>query len=241
MFQVKTNPLSSDISPFDNQVNKSDDPLPIGNYNYIFCGKKGSGKSTLMLNLLKRKSSPYYRIFDKVFLCSPTAGRDEKFAPLIEELSEEGQFYDTLNDDVVDQIVRKLEASNEEFKKEHPKMTPRNLLIIDDCIHLLPSSIQHSSINQLFTNQRHMKLSIWICTQQFTKLNRLIRTNADLISFFPTDNRKEFQTLEEELSIDPKLLKKVYDFATDTNNGFLHISLAGRKPSFFKKFDKILI
>lgn len=241
MFQVKTNPLSCEIAPFDNQVNKSDDPLPIGNYIYIFCGRAGSGKSTLMLNLLRRKSSPYHRIFDKVFLCSPTAKRDEKFAPLIDELSEDGQFYDAINDDVVDQILQKLEVSNEEFKKEHPKMTPRNLLIIDDCIHLLPSSMQHSAINQIFVNLRHSKLSVWICTQQFTKLNRLIRTNANLISFFPTDSRKEFQTLEEELAIDPKLLKKVYDFATDSNNGFLHISLAGRKPSFFKKFDKILI
>ena len=161
--------------------------------------------------------------------------------PLIEELSEEGQFYDTLNDEIIQQIVDKIKSSNEEYKKEHPKMIPRNLLIIDDCIHLLPSSTQHSSINQIFVGLRHMKLSVWICTQQFTKLNRLIRTNANLISFFPTDSRKEFQTLEEELSIDPKLLKSVYDFATDANNGFLHISLCGRKPAFFKKFDKILI
>lgn len=241
MFQVKTNPLSCEIAPFDNQVNKSDDPLPIGNYVHIFSGRPGSGKSTLVLNLLKRKSSPYHRIFDKVFLCSPTAGRVEKFMPLIEELSEEGQFYDTLNDEIIQQIVDKIKSSNEEYKKEHPKMIPRNLLIIDDCIHLLPSSTQHSSINQIFVGLRHMKLSVWICTQQFTKLNRLIRTNANLISFFPTDSRKEFQTLEEELSIDPKLLKSVYDFATDSNNGFLHISLCGRKPAFFKKFDKILI
>ena len=68
MFSTKVNPLSNDIMPLDNQVIKSDDPLPLGNFNYIFAGKKGSGKSTLLLSLLKRKTSPYYKQFDNIFL-----------------------------------------------------------------------------------------------------------------------------------------------------------------------------
>jgi hypothetical protein len=78
-------------------------------------------------------------------------------------------------------------------------------------------------------------------TQQLTKLNRLIRTNCDLLSYFPNDSKKEFETIEDEWAIEPKLLKAVYDFATSTPNSFLHISFFGRKPTFFKKFDRILI
>jgi Cdc6-like AAA superfamily ATPase len=239
-FAVRENPLSCEIVPLDNQVTKSDDPLPLGNLNYIFCGKKGTGKSTLLLSLLKRKASPYYKSFDNIYLISPTASRDPKFDKLIEELKEDDKYYDTLNDSIIDDIVKRLNDFNEEYKKEHPKKIPRNLLILDDCIHLLPTSTQHSSINQLFTNQRHMKLSIFICTQQLTKLNRLIRTNADLLSFFPNDNKKEFETLADEWSIEPKFLEKVYKFATDTPNSFLHISFCGRRPLFFKKFDRII-
>ena len=240
-FTSRENPLSCEIAPMDNQVIKTDDPLPVGNLNYILAGKKGSGKSTLALNLLKRKSSPYYRQFDNIFLISPTASRDEKFAKLIEELSVDNKFYDTLDDTIINEIVERLKKFNEEYKEEHPKKTPRNLIILDDCIHLLPSSTQQSSLNQLICNGRHIKSSLWIMTQQLTKLNRLFRTNCDLLSYFPNDSKKEFETIEDEWAIEPKLLKAVYDFATSTPNSFLHISFFGRKPTFFKKFDRILI
>jgi Mg2+ and Co2+ transporter CorA len=240
-FTVKENPLSCDIAPLDNQVKKSDDPLPLGNLIHIFCGKRGSGKSTILLNLLKRKTSPYHKSFDNIYLVSPTANRDEKFDKLVEELIEDDKFYDKLDDTVIDKIIEKVTSFNDEYKKEHPKKQPRNLLILDDCIHMLPTSTQHSSINQIFTNGRHMKLSIFLCTQQLTKLNRLIRTNADLLTFFPTDNKKEFETLSDEWSIEPKLLRDIYEFAIDGNNSFLHISFCGRKPMFFKKFDRIVI
>jgi hypothetical protein len=241
MFSTKANPLTDDIMPFDNQVIKSEDPLPLGNYNYIFCGRRGSGKSTLLLNLLKRKTSPYYKQFDNIFLVSPTAGRDEKFSKLVEELKEDNKFYDTLNDKIVDEIIERLTDFNESYKKEHPKKVPRNLLILDDCIHMLPSSTQKSSINQLFVNGRHYKLFTFICTQQLTKLNRLVRSNADLLSFFPTDNAKEFQTLADEWAIEPKFLQSVYQYATEKPNSFLHISFCGRRPLFFSKFDRIMV
>ena len=240
-FSTKSNPLSNEIIPLDNQVAKTDDPLPQGNVNYIFCGKKGSGKSTLALNLLKQKTSPYHREFDNIFLISPTASRDEKFAKLIEELKLDNKFFDSLDDDIITDIVERLKKFNDAYKEEHPKKTPRNLLIMDDCIHMLPTSTQQSSINQLFTNQRHLKLSLWIMTQQLTKLNRLIRTNCDLLSYFPNDSKKEFETIENEWSIEPKLLKSVYEYATAVPNGFLHISFFGRKPTFFRKFDRIVI
>jgi len=240
-FTTRENPLSSEIAPMDNQVVKTDDPLPIGNLNYIFCAKKGGGKSTLLLNLLKRKTSPYYRQFDNIFLISPTANRDEKFSKLIDELKVDNKYFDTLDDDIIEELVARLNQFNQQYKEEHPKKTPRNLLILDDCIHLLPTSTAHSAINQLFTNQRHMKLSLWICTQQLTKLNRLIRSNADLISFFPNDNKKEFDTLVDEWSINPKLLQNVYKYATQRPNSFLHISFFGRKPIFFSKYDRIIV
>ena len=141
----------------------------------------------------------------------------------------------------LDKIIEKITLFNDEYKKEHPKKQPRNLLILDDCIHFLPSSTQHSSINQIFVNGRHMRLSTFICSQMLTKLNRLIRTNADLVTFFPTDNKREFETMSDEWSIEPKLLRNIYEFAINGNNSFLHISFCGRKPVFFKKFDRIVI
>lgn len=241
MFKITShrNPLSGEIAPLDNQVVKTDEPLPQAHIVYLICGKRGSGKSTMLLNLLKRKSSPYHKFYDNIMMCSPTANRDPKFDKLVEELQREDKFYDTLNDDVVNDIVERLKQFNDEYAVEHPKSQPHNLLILDDCIHLMGTSNAHSSLNQLFSNGRHLRLALFVCTQKLNKLSTLCRSQADLITFFPNDNQKEFDTLESEWNIDPKLLKAVYNYATDEPNSFLHISLFGRRPQFFKRFDKI--
>lgn len=239
-FSTIKNELSNEIQPLDNQVQRGDDPLPERPVSYLIIGRKGSGKSTMLLNLLKRKSSPYHRFFDNVFLVSPTANKDPKFDKLISELQDDGKYYDELSEEIIDKIMQRLEGFNRQYKYEHPKSEPRNLLILDDCIHMMPTSTTKSSINAIYTNQRHYKLSVWTCSQQLNKVNRLIRTNADMMSFFPTDNKKEFECIQDEWSIDPKLLKDIYDYATDKDNSFLHI-VFGRRPIFFKRFDKIVM
>ena len=251
MFRVDTNPLSAQIAPLDKQVVRSDEPLPLGNHLlHIFSGKRGSGKSTLMLNLLCRTGSPYHKYFHNVFMCSPTARRDPKWNALVEEVDREGHFYDKLDDDICDQIIRSVEEYNDTYLKGvydkikkkwiKPKDKPFNLLILDDCLSALPMSQQKSRINDLFVNSRHMKLSVWISTQKYNKLNTVCRSNCDLLSFYATDNEKEFQSLADDWSIPINRLKRLYTFATDEDNSFLHISFVPRRPVFFKRFDRII-
>lgn len=250
MFQTQANPLSAQIMPFDHQVERTEEPLPLGHLLHIFCGKRGSGKSTLMLNLLSRKDSPCFRYFHNIYMCSPTAKRDPKWSSLVEELEREGHFHDKLDNDIASQIIDSIQEFNDEFlrpKKDpmtkklvKPRGNPSNLLILDDCLTAMPMSQQKSRINDLFVNGRHMKLTVWISTQKYNKLNTVCRSNCDLISFYPTDNAKEFQTLADDWSIDQDRLKKLYDFATEEPNSFLHISFVPRRPVFFKKFDRII-
>ena len=233
--------LSASIVPVDAQIQRQETPLPVGHSVYLLVGKRGSGKSTLALNLLKRKTSPYYKHFDNVYLISPTANRDPKFDSLIEELSADGKYFDTLTEPIVEDVIAQLQTFNDEYKECHRGGEPHNLLILDDCIHLLPTSTQKSAVNQLFTNGRHLKLSVWVMSQQLTKINRLARTNADLLTYFPNDSAAEMRTLESEWAIEPKLLKSVYEYAVALPNSWLHISFAGRAPRFYRKFDEISV
>jgi Cdc6-like AAA superfamily ATPase len=240
-FELTKNKLSSQIMPYDHQVKKSDDPLPqSAGVIWIMSGKKGSGKSNLILNVLKRKGSPYKKFYDNIFLISPTAGKDDKFKKFIQELEKEGKYYDTLDESIIDAVLAQVKKFNEEFDEEEEGRKPENLLILDDCIHLMPKSNTISNINQLFTTSRHNKLSVWVATQKYNKINPLIRANADLISFFRSDNRKEIATLIDDINVDKKLFEQIYEFCTDEPNSFMHISLFG-KIKFFKKFDKINI
>jgi Cdc6-like AAA superfamily ATPase len=223
-----------EISSLDNQVESSRDAIPSGNIIYAIIGGKGSGKSTLILNLLSKKDSPFYKRFDNIFFCSPTAQRDHKFDNLVQELEVEEKYFTDCHNETLNNIIERLKESVD----DNPDV--KNLLILDDCIHMLSSSSdKNSALNELVTQSRHMKLSIVIVSQQLKKINTLIRNQIDCISFFRTHKIKEYQALEELLNINKKLLKIYYDQATKTNNGFLHISLMTNTPVFFRNFDKM--
>ena len=230
-----------EVKSVDKQISYSNSPLPINcHFVWLIVGMKGTGKSTIILNVLKNKHSPYYKYFDNIYLVSSTAKRDKKFDSLINELEEEDKYYTECNDEILNEIIDKIQ----EYNDNSDTNDIHNLLILDDCVHNLPSSTQkNSALNRIITQCRHLKLSIIITAQQFLKINPLIRNNTDLISFFKTYKIKEYEALENMLNISKEKLKIYYDFATkDGNNSFLHISLfGGKEPMFFKKFDKIEI
>jgi hypothetical protein len=272
------NPLTDDIVALDSQVVPSEDPLPkVGSQSWLICGKPGTGKSTLYLGAITSKRSNWYakKSFDNTFLCSPSAKRDPKFDDMISELTEEGHYFDTFSEEILEQIMDEIDEFNEQYKKdkaewqankeEHgegfytrelgkrrdgrpmikkittPRVLPRHLLILDDVVSLLPKSTQNSRINDMYCNMRHKKLCIITISQVFNKLNPIIRRNANMMSIFRTDNKTEYDAIENDLAVDPVKFKQIYDFATGSKvNDFLHIQMCGAKPIYFKKFDRIV-
>ena len=222
------------IEKKDDQVNRDNfDPIPPTSFVWIISGKKGTGKSTLLLNLMdtKKKLGGLKKRYSKIYMISPTAEHDPKFKKLVTELKQSDRFYDTPNNQTFEAVLNDLSDAKDD--DEH------SLLILDDCADRLPKSTDTSLLNRLVILSRHYKLCIIITSQKYNKINPLIRTNADLISFFRTDNKKEFKTLDEDLNTDLEKLKKAYDFSTDKNN-FLHINMYTNPITFYKNFDRIV-
>lgn len=277
MFNIIHNPLTDDLTSFDSQVSPSEDPIPEkGSQSYLISGRPGTGKSTLLLNVISSKHSPWKanRSFDMTFLCSPSAKHDPKFNEIVNELRVDNRYYDKFNEEILDEILSSVDAFNETYQQENnewilhekegkgyftreigrdkknrpilkkitkKRLLPRHLLILDDVVNDLPKSTQHSSINALYCNHRHKKLCIITISQIYNKLNPIIRRGANMISVFRTDNKTEYDSLERDLAVDPEKFKKIYDFATDSMNSFLHIQLLGARPIYFKKFDRIIV
>ena len=222
------------IEKKDDQVNRDNfDPITPTSFVWIISGKKGTGKSTLLLNLMdtKKKLGGLKKRYSKIYMISPTAEHDPKFKKLVTELKQSDRFYDTPNNQTFEAVLNDLSDAKDD--DEH------SLLILDDCADRLPKSTDTSLLNRLVILSRHYKLCIIITSQKYNKINPLIRTNADLISFFRTDNKKEFKTLDEDLNTDLEKLKKAYDFSTDKNN-FLHINMYTNPITFYKNFDRIV-
>jgi len=230
--EKKTHPLSEKFGARDKQIVDSGGPLPLGSRVIFFVGGKGSSKTTTMMNLLSVKDSPYRKYFKTIFLISPSAAADRKLADLYEELDRGGQVFDTLNEDVVEEVIDRLKDE----KARDPKA--QNLVIIDDCSHLLPTGRKPTKIAGLFTNSRHLNASVWLVCHKFTAIPPLIRNQMDALFLFKTNSKSELKSLENGLNVDEDQFRKNLAEATGKPYGFLLLNLTGPTPRMYDKFDE---
>lgn len=242
-YRVHTNKLSRSIKPLDAQVTRLDTPLPKvkkgGNhFAYGIVGCKGTGKSTLLLNLL---TGYYKRYFNRIYLVSPTAARDPKFDGLVEELTKDRRYHETCDEETIQSIIDSIEAFNQSEAGSKP--SSRCLLVLDDCLVNLPKAGQTSIMNKIWTCHRHLRLSLIVLVQKYNSLNTLIRTNLDVLSFFKITNTHEFDSIAEDLNLKKNEFRDVYDavFGSGAAPGqFITVNfMNGDAPMLYRKFDKL--
>lgn len=236
------NPLSSIVAPLDNQVKKSDSALPYDMHiNWLILGPRGSGKTSLMLQSILNRDSPWYEGFDSIHVVSSTCRNDPKWDRLLSSVDEEKRCHATIDNETIDTIMNECQELNDSWKalpKKEQGPKPAHLVVFDDVIHLLPrSNAKNSKANQIFVNNRHSKLTNVILSQKGNGgVSPLIRSNIDLLTVFPFRNEKEITGICDEFNIP----RDVYDFACSEPHAFLHVNMLGR-PIYFKKFDRIEI
>jgi polyhydroxyalkanoate synthesis regulator phasin len=222
------------LKKLDNTYNHSADPLLLQNNSgvYIISGRKGVGKTTMCMNLLQSKLA-YKKRFENIFMISPTGRSDAKLKKLVDELEEDGKFFDTFSDELIENILDQIKADNEEHEKKN-----RHLIILDDCV-LDLSKKRASILNKLVITARHNNITLLILTQKYNAIPTIIRANSDLISFFNSFNKKEIETLQDDINIDKEIFKDVYNQAcmdAEGGHSFLHINLLANPVKFYKNF-----
>lgn len=234
MSSLKSHPLTEKMKPRDSQIIESDGVLPLGSRILFFIGGKGSSKTTTVLNLLTVKESPYRKYFKNIFLISPSASHDAKLSGLYEELAREDKVYDTLNETVVNEITDRLNELNEGAPKSQ-----QNLVIIDDCSHLLPTGRKPSKISGLFTNSRHLKTSVWLIAHKYTSIPPMIRNQVDGLFIFRTNSKAEMKSFQNNLNVNEDVFERNLKEATSKPFGFLFLNLTGAKPKYYDRFDEL--
>jgi hypothetical protein len=236
--ETHPHPLTSKMNALDNQVedNNPNDAIPrlANNFFWIISGGAGSGKTTMLLNLIRinHKKGGLGKYYKKIYLISPTHRLDDKLAELVDELGDE-QCFNELTDETVETIIKDIEA-DPDFKKEH------YLIILDDCLGMLPKATGKSKAHTLLISRRHLHATIICLVQSYIRIPNLWRRNANLISFFGTHNKGEIQSLIDDVNGDEEDMKKLIHDATKEKHGFLTIKMGLGHPLFYKKFDRYL-
>ena len=239
-FKTETNALTTKMSALDHQVDTGKNaPFPKSNFLYLIVGSVGSGKTTVALRLLKipKEDGGFRKAFHRIYVVSPTAKYDDKWDRLINEVDEDGNYYQECTDESIGDIIDKIEVFNEENKKKNPS----SLVIIDDCVDSFTNR-KKSKLDKLILTLRHLKTTVFLMSQKLNSIPTLIRAQARCITFFPTINRREEQTFYNEINIDEDLFKKIMEFcSTGDDHPFLHVKLGEGRPIFFRKYNRILL
>ena len=226
------------LSKFNFSCDKIDESIPLPlpqmlNFFMLICGRPGSGKTTLILNLIAKRGKMYNKKFDKVFVFSPSllTMEDNPF----EELPEE-QIDTELTEENLTSALEQIKDSGEKV-----------LFILDDVVNdIKRSSVVQNTLSRMLMNRRHLagsggSASFIITTQVYNKIPAPIRKTASHIIIFHTKNKKELDTIFDELIIIPqKDFYSILKYCFDKKNNFLYIDTnKSYDKMFHKNFNKL--
>ena len=261
-FDIEKNKNNVEITPVKYSGDKLNDsmknipyPLPKKNASFYIVGRPQSGKSTILHSLLcndgrklklgGNKSRFYYRVFDLIFIFSPslkTCNNKPKIpenrifsefdAELLEEileLIEEGDNKNCLF--VFDDVIKALNSNNGENSR---------------VLHKMLLNRRHITHNPNDENEDHISgCSSIITSQRYNQLPLYIRSSGiSHLILLKVSNQKDLKDIwietSSEITFDK--FKKLTEFVWNEPHNFLYIILdEDINNKFFKNFDKIIL
>lgn len=214
----------------------------------IFVGSVGSGKSTLVINLLskhnllgkdKETNKPY---FDEIFVF--TGSDDDLYDNLIDmNIIKKNKIK---IDPTPEDIGKVIKLQRKEIAEKGIDKSAKVLIILDDVADNAPL-LRSPELKTLFIKPRQLNICVFLLAQYMMLIPKFMRNNAQNIFFF-RGNRSDHEILAEQFcpsNMDKKTFLKlidqcVNDRGNETHN-FMHINR--RKPlesRFRRNLNKII-
>jgi hypothetical protein len=204
--------LPNDLKNNNNKLNKETNmALP---WRGIIVGSSGSGKTNLILNIIKLHSG----LYDLIVLC--TRNSDE---PL----------YNFIKRKIPKDNLIIIEDLNNLGEPEEYKSDSQTLIIFDD----LCLEKDQTKIAEFFIRGRKLNISSVYLTQSYTKCDITVRRQAGYIFLKKIPNNKDITTIINDFSInvDKKEMLKEYKKCTeDSVLGFMMIDINATDDKRFR-------
>jgi hypothetical protein len=192
----------------------------------------GCGKSNIILNMLvKPEGYKDYFDGDDIYIFNPSTTLDKKFQIIIEQLDiPSHNIFSEFDNDILNMLIDNITEQTEE-EKEDGKIKHK-LIIIDDCsFGGKLKSKRNGAISRLFSNGRHLFLSVMLSSQKLTDIPPVARENATVIISGNSSNR-QLDVLSDDCNLlsNKKQFVKMFRDLTDEPYSFMCIDFC-RKAS----------
>lgn len=187
---------------------------------YLFVGKPKRGKSVMMTNILKAELGKRFK-FGKVF--SGTAGMNNDFNFLPKD------YISPFTEDALLNHIGMLEKLTRKLGDNMPE----NFIVLDDVVGDLNSYVK--KIKQLFSRHRHMKCTVFLCTQHLAdQASGTILRSCVTHGFFFYDRR--FDALEAIW----KNFGQEYDKFKEFKKFFLEVTKEDHRALLYRQDGKTI-
>lgn len=210
----------------DSVISKQiEEPLPNTAFAMALIGSAGSGKTSLMINMLTSQQM-YKHAFDHVHLVAPKSSMGSLQDDIWKNHPAE-KIHNELDFFTLDTIFKK--SKDRAHVKPKPETT---LVIIDDMTIWLKVKTVENKLREMIFNRRHNYTSIMILVQSYKSMPLDLRKTLSHFFLFKPRNKKESEAIWEELMFIPKstgdelmrfAYRESYDFLMgNCNTGDLH-------------------
>ena len=192
----------------------------------ILNARKGSGKSTALVNLLCDKRG-WKGLYDRIFIFSPTF--KTQYDKLWNRISADGvTVFEELSDTALNHI----------YEEQLGNPNVKTLLISDDCDEQWRKSIDQQLVNKMMTNSRHLNLSLCFLSQRTMMLPPSVRSQMDCLCVWAASSYTELESIWRECSTLPKKeFLEVFQRVTSQPYHFLAIVT---KDGKLKMYDSLI-
>ena len=219
----------------DNIIHKKLTEFPMVNdawstnsYN-IVCGTMGSGKTSLLTNLVK---CVFNKCFENIYVIMPSNSRASIENDIFGKNLPPDQLYDTLTPENLYEIYEKLQENSDEGYN--------SLLIIDDFQAQLKEPEIVKTLQKIITKMRHLRTTVFLLQQNFQALVKPLRQLVSNLIIFNLGKSALSFIFEEIVQMDKKKTQDLINISFQESHDWILINFH-RSKKIYKMFDEIQI
>jgi hypothetical protein len=190
----------------------------------VILGKMGSGKTTLMLKLLKDVVN---KVYENVYVIMPELSRRSIDHDILSKELPADSLFDDLTVDNLNEILDKV--------KENSKHKENSLVIIDDYQERFKDKKIALVMEQFIIRLRHLHCSIWLLQQNYFKLPKNSRQLISNLIFYNIGKSQLEQIFEDICILNKKEYEELIRSFVDPHDFFV---LNLKTNNIYKGFDK---
>ena len=220
----------------DIKIQNINENIPHRNgFIYALCGSGGSGKSSLLLSMFK--STKFYRKkYDNIYLFTP---KSSFLSVEKHPFENHNKVYHELTIGLLDEIYNELNDLKENSIIEGIPIE-YSIIIIDDYANALKDNELSIYLNKMIIKARHLSCCFIFTLQSYYLLPLILRKQITNCSIFKTKNKKEWETIADELvNLNKENALQLYNYIFD--KPYNHLDIDTLNNNIYKNFNKLEI